>query len=135
MRIALSLSRPFPALLGAVLILAFAAAGYSGPVSIPEDLSAAELVQRAQEASGLSRYNQAFQYYQAILDRYPDDIEMRCAAEYEIAFIHYKQKDYETAQTEFNALLERYTGPDAAQLPPKYQILSKSILAEIAEKQ
>jgi outer membrane protein assembly factor BamD (BamD/ComL family) len=103
----------------------------TGPVVIGDDLTQAEMVQRAQEASDRNKYNVSLQYYEAILERFPFDIEGVCGAEYEIAFIHYKQKKYDTARTEFNNLLERYNVPDEELLPPQYKILSLIVLEKI----
>ena len=102
-------------------------------VTVSEDLSAAEMVQRAQEASDRNRYKVSLQYYETILERFPWDSEYVCTAEYEIAFIHYKQKKYEAAKTEFNALLERYNSPDEELLPQQFKILSKKILDNISD--
>jgi outer membrane protein assembly factor BamD (BamD/ComL family) len=104
-------------------------------VFIPEDLSAPEMVQRAQEASDRNRYNIALQYYEAILLRNPYNADYICAAEYEIAFIHYKQKKYAQARSEFNMLLERYNTPDAELLPPQFKILARKVLESIDDKE
>ena len=106
----------------------------SGPVVISEDISAAELIQRAQEASDRSRYNQSLQYYEAILDHFPLDIDNICAAEYEIAFIHYKQKQYDQAREGLTTLLSRYDSPDGELLPPQYKKLSAIVLKNIGLK-
>jgi len=103
------------------------------PIVIPDNLTAAELIQRAQEASDRNRYNVSLQYYETILYRFPYDIDSVCAAEYEIAFIHYKQKKYDIAKVEFANLLERYNTPDEALLPPQFKILSLRILSNISE--
>jgi outer membrane protein assembly factor BamD (BamD/ComL family) len=113
----------------------FISACAAGPVNISDDLSPAELIQRAQEASDKNRYNLALQYYQALLDRNPTNIDLICAAEYEIAFIHYKQKKYDAAKEEFNALLLRYNTPDEELLPQEYKKLSNIVLERIAEKE
>ena len=105
------------------------------PIAIPADLTPAELVQRAQESSDRSRYGVSLQYYDAILERFPYDMEYVCTAEYEISFIHYKQKKYELAKTGFNALLERYNTPDEELLPPHFKILANKILGAIADKE
>jgi outer membrane protein assembly factor BamD (BamD/ComL family) len=107
---------------------------YSGPEDVTDDTTAAELVQRAQEASDRNRYKPAMQFYELILERFPDDMEMVCTAEYEIAFIHYKQRRYEIAREGFNALLERYNTPDEALLPPQYKRLAAIVLERMAEK-
>ena len=103
------------------------------PVLISEDLSAAEMVQRAQEASDRNRFKTSLQYYETILERFPWDSEFVCTAEYEIAFIHYKQKKYDLSKSEFNTLLERYNTPDEELLPQQFKILSNKILGNIAE--
>ncbi|WP_304221238.1 hypothetical protein [Gracilinema caldarium] len=103
----------------------------SAPAAVPEGLTPMELIQRAQDATDKNQYNVAIQYYQAILDRYPDDEEMVCAAEYEIAFIKYKQKKYAEAKAGFYALLDRYKQVDAEFLPAQYKILAEKVLAKI----
>jgi outer membrane protein assembly factor BamD (BamD/ComL family) len=107
---------------------------YSGPVDISDDTTPAEMVQRAQEASDKNRYKLSMQYYELILERFPGDIDMVCTAEYEIAFIYYKQQKYEIAREKFNALLERYNTPDEVLLPPQYKRLASIVLDRMAEK-
>jgi outer membrane protein assembly factor BamD (BamD/ComL family) len=103
----------------------------SGPLNIPEDLSPAGLVQRGQEALDKNKYDNALQYYEALLQRYPENMELVCTAEYEIAFIHYKQKKYIQARNEFTQLLARYDTPDAELLPLQFKILSEIVLEKI----
>jgi outer membrane protein assembly factor BamD (BamD/ComL family) len=105
----------------------------TGPVEIPQDMTAAKIIQRAQEASDTNKYKIALQYYETLKERYGDSGEYLCTAEYEIAFIHYKQKKYPEAQREFRNLLVRYEDVDAALLPPHFQILSEKMLARLAE--
>jgi len=105
----------------------------SKPVVIPYDLTVMEITQRAQEASDRNKYKVSLQYYETILDRFPYDIDSICAAEYEIAFIHYKQKKYDVAKMEFTNLLERYNTPDEELLPPQFKILSQKIMTRITE--
>jgi outer membrane protein assembly factor BamD (BamD/ComL family) len=109
--------------------LAFSCA--SAPVPAPDGLTPAELIQRAQDASDKNNRKQAVIFYQAILDRFPTDLGSVCAAEYEIAFIRYKEKKYEEAKAGFKALLDRYQGDDGQLLPAQYRILGEKILAKI----
>jgi outer membrane protein assembly factor BamD (BamD/ComL family) len=97
-------------------------------------LSPAELIQKGQEASDRNRYKQSLQYYGAIIERYPSYIDEVCAAEYEIAFIYYKQKKYEQAKSALEALLSRYETADAELLPQQFRKLTQIVLAKIAEK-
>jgi outer membrane protein assembly factor BamD (BamD/ComL family) len=115
----------------AAVFLIFSCAG--GPVVIPEGLTPMELIQRGQEASDKNRYSASLQYYQTLIERFPFDTGHVIAAEYEIAFIHYKQKKYDIAKTGFNNILERYNTPDAALLPPQFRILSNIVLGNIEE--
>ena len=110
-----------------------AASCISKPVVIPDDLTPAELIQRGQEAADRNKYAASLQYYATVIERFPQDIDNVCAAEYEIAFIHYKQKKYDIAKAEFNGLLERYNTPDEALLPPQFKVLSQKILSRINE--
>jgi len=127
-------SKKFAGLFAAAFFAVILAASCaSGPVEIPEDITAAEMVQRAQEASDRNKYNISLQYYETVIERFPYDIDNVMAAEYEIAFIHYKQKKYDISKTEFNDLLERYNTPDEELFPPQFKILSQKILDRIAE--
>ena len=124
-----------PVILFSAVLFAFilASSCATRQVAIPDDLTAMELIQRAQEASDRNRYSVSLQYYETVIARFPYDTDSVCAAEYEIAFIHYKQKKYDIAKIEFNDLLERYNIPDEELLPPQFKILSQKILARIEE--
>jgi len=123
----------FMALIVAVVFCLAACA--TGNLNIPLDLTPAELIQRAQEASERNRYNQALQYYTALLERNSTNIDLVCTAEYEIAFIYYKQKKYSQAKDGFKSLLERYDSPDGHLFPPQFKRLSTIVLERINEKE
>jgi outer membrane protein assembly factor BamD (BamD/ComL family) len=104
-------------------------------VNISEDISSAEIIQRAQEALDRNRYNIATQYYEALHERNRHNIELVITAEYHIAFIHYKQGRYDQARTEMNALLGYYNSPDAELLPQHFKRLAQIVLERIDEKE
>jgi outer membrane protein assembly factor BamD (BamD/ComL family) len=104
-------------------------------VNISEDLSPAELIQRAHEAMDRNRYKTAIQYYQALHDRNQSNTDLIITAEYHIAFIHYKQGKNEQARAELNAVLEYYNTPDEELLPQHFKRLSQIILQSIATKE
>jgi len=120
-------------LLAPAVIFLFSAC--ASTLNISEDLSPAELIQRAQEASDRNSYNTALQYYQALRDRNNNNIDLVITAEYEIAFIHYKQKKYPQAREELNAVLEYYNTPDEELLPQQFKRLSQIVLKSIDEKE
>ena len=128
------MSRLSPAaiILGAALCFSACA---TGKVNIPPDLSPSVIIQQAQEAADRNRFNVALQYYQALLERYPANIDLVCTAEYAIAFIHYKQKDYPLAREGLNSLLERYDFPGEEYLPPHFKVLAAKVLEQIDAKE
>ena len=105
----------------------------SSPVEISDDITPMELIQLAQSASDRNRFKLAMHYYEIILERFPHDIDSVCAAEYEIAFIYYKRRNYTQAREGFNNLLERYNVPDAELLPQQFRVLSHIVLDRMDE--
>ena len=128
------LHKNYAALLVLTVTLCFIACASGGP-NIPETLSSAELIQRAQEASDHNRYKTALYYYETLLERNQTNIDLVCTAEYEIAFIHYKQKKYSNSRKELNNLLERYNTPDEELLPQQFKRLAHIVLDSITEKE
>jgi outer membrane protein assembly factor BamD (BamD/ComL family) len=104
------------------------------PKVIPQDLSAREIVQRAQESTDAYAYDAAIAYYQALGERFGAEPLYKATADYEIAFIAYKQGRYAAAKEGFDALLARYAGPEGAALPPRFAVLSKKMLDVLADK-
>jgi len=117
------------------LTLALLFSACASTVTIGEELSPAELIQRANEAMDRNRYNIAIQYYEALRDRNQSNVDLNITAEYHIAFIHYKQGKMEQAREELNAVLEYYNSPDAELLPQHFKRLSQIVLQTIDEKE
>ena len=117
------------------LTLAILFSACASTVTIGEDLSPAELIQRANEAMDRNRYKIAIQYYEALRDRNQSNIDLNITAEYHIAFIHYKQGKLEQARDELNAVLEYYNSPDAELLPQHFKRLSQIVLQTIDDKE
>ena len=101
---------------------------------IPEDLSQPEFFQRAQDAADENRWSLALHYYETFIDRYPDDEQNVVAAEYEIAFIHYKMEEYETSRELFEEILATYEGDEDNSLPEWPRILSEKLLDTVNER-
>jgi len=100
----------------------------SGPVVVPEDMPPSKIIQRAQEATDINKYNVAVQYYLVLLERYGSNNEYYCIGEYEIAFIRYKQKRYVEARKGFENLLVLYDSEEGRYLPPQFKVLSEKVL-------
>ena len=117
--------------LGIVLsAVAILLACQTAPPEIPQDASQAELIQSAQEAADQEHWDAALAYYNAIVDRFPQDRAATATARYEIAFIHYRLGDLETAKAGFEQLLAMYEF-EAEALPAWPQVLWKKIMSEI----
>ncbi len=118
-----------------ILSVFLSAACKSAPPINYNSLNKAEFFQKAQEASSNGKYNIALLYYNHFLLKYPNDIQRGIEADYEIAFIAYKQHNYTKASKLFSDILQRYS-TDASQILPAWpKILSQKILKEIKEKQ
>ncbi len=121
--------------LAAMLLLA--ATGCSSvpdPATIPPDTSAAELSQKGQTAFDENNYKASEVYYQLIIDRFPDSPALVVAAEFEIAHLRVKRKDWADAKTRLDAIIARYETTGGAGLPPEYLVLAKNDLKKIPVK-
>jgi outer membrane protein assembly factor BamD (BamD/ComL family) len=118
-----------------VMSAVFLFSACASTVNISEDLSPAELIQRAHEAMDRNRYKIAIQYYETLRDRNQSSIDLIITAEYHIAFIHYKQGKNELAREELNAVLEYYNTPDEELLPQHFKKLSQIVLQTIETKE
>ncbi|MDR0551979.1 MAG: tetratricopeptide repeat protein [Spirochaetaceae bacterium] len=117
-----------------LLIACLAVCGCNSTPNVSQTASVMEIIQKAQEATDRDRYGLAIHYYSLLLDRFPYDRNAVCTAQYEIAFIHYKQKKYAVSKAEFEELLRRYNERDSELLPPEYKILSEKGLKKINAK-
>ena len=78
---------------------------------IPEDATAADLTQKAQEAFDAGNYRAARVYYETILKRFAADESACIAAQYEIAHLHIKRRQWKDAYNILCKLIAQYEGP------------------------
>ena len=88
------------------------------------------MTQLAQESADGENWEAALAYYQAVLDRFPQDKGVTVAAQYEMAFIEYKRGNVEAAQAGFERLLGVYDFEGDA-LPQWPKFLAERLLEEI----
>ena len=93
-----------------------------------------EMFQRAQEAVDRERWETALRYYREFIQRFPDDRGAIMEAEYEIAFIAYKQGDYDVARDRFEKILLAYEEDRTGQLPEWPRVLSERLIGIIDER-
>ena len=109
---------------------AFLASCASGPAVIPPGLSAAEIFQRAQDATDRGDYPLGIRYYSVGETTYPDDSNHRTWASYEIAVCYHKMGKDEMSLSLINDLLARYE-KDAAAFPPAPRVLALKLKARL----
>lgn len=100
---------------------------------VPEDLSAAQIIQLGQTAFEQSDYKSAEVYYNTVLDRYGTAANILVEAKYELAHVYLKQKKYDQAYALYTEILAMYDEAYAGSLPPAYKKLAKIGLNQIPE--
>lgn len=92
---------------------------------VPTAMTVIDLTQKAQEAFDINNYRGAKAWYQIILNRYGTDMNVRTAAEYEIAHILIKQKKWKEADAILAEIIARYEEPGGMRLSPEFYKLAK----------
>lgn len=118
-----------------LLGLLFTSCATGGP-PVQEDWNEEMFFKSAQDAFDEDQLDQALYYYDVYLLRYPTNRTKGIAAEYEIAYIHYKWGDYDRAEQLFTILLDRYeSDPYAYLYPAAYRVLSEIVMEKIVKLQ
>lgn len=89
------------------------------------------------EVAFQKRYRLAIKLYQQVQSEFPKDKALQVEIDYEVAFLHVKQKKYEQAKEQFEAIITQYeieesSGKDS-ELPLWPYYLSKKILTDVVE--
>lgn len=100
---------------------------------VPEDLSAAQIIQMGQNAYESGDYANAANCYETVLDRYGTAADVFVEAKYELAHVYLKQKKYDKAYDIYTEILDMYDEAYAGDLPPAYKKLAKIGLSQIPE--
>lgn len=107
--------------------------GCATPVpSISTDLSAAEVFQRAQDASSQGDYPLAMEYYKLYQQKFPEDRDHGTWAAYEIAFLYHKLGNDAKARELIDTLLGQYAADPT--LPAAPRVLAQKVKTEIEAK-
>lgn len=100
---------------------------------IPEDLSAAQIIQLGQNAYDLKDYKTAINCYQTVLDRFGSNSVTMLEAKYELGHVYLAEKKYDKAYTIFTEILELYESVPYGDLPGAYKKLAKIGIQQIPE--
>lgn len=99
------------------------------------DSTVIELSQKGQSALDANNYKAAEVYYQTIIDRYGSDTGVSIAAQFEIAHLRLKKKNYKDAEQRLTEIISAYKTTGGTSLPPEYLILAQNDLARIPDKE
>ncbi len=100
---------------------------------VPEDLTAAQIIQMGQNYLVTGDYKSAELCYSTVLERYGTNAATYVEAKYELGNVYYKSHQYDKAYDTFTELLDIY-GYSQGQLPGAYKKLAQIGLDKIPEK-
>ena len=100
--------------------------------SVPQDLTAAQIIQMGQNYLDTGDYKSAELCYNTVLERYGTNASVYVEAKYELGNVFYKSKQYQQAYDTFTELLDIY-GYSQGQLPGAYKKLAQIGLDKIPE--
>ena len=105
----------------------------SQPLVIPENLTAGEIFQHAQDAVEKGNYDLGISYYSLFKEKHPEDSQRGAWASYEIAFLYHKMGKDEKALSLIEELLSLYSA-DKGALPAAPRILAVKLKTRLSEK-
>ncbi|EID85608.1 hypothetical protein MSI_08620 [Treponema sp. JC4] len=100
--------------------------------SVPQDLTAAQIIQMGQNYLDTGDYKSAELCYNTVLERYGTNAAVYVEAKYELGNVYYKSKQYQQAYDTLTELLDIY-GYSQGQLPGAYKKLAQIGLDKIPE--
>ncbi|HBB14431.1 MAG TPA: hypothetical protein DCZ76_09160 [Treponema sp.] len=122
----------------AVLALAlsgalFTACQTSNP-EVPANLTAREIIQKAQNAYNAGREKQALYYYDTLIARYGMNTVTYIEGKYEIAHIYVKAKKWDKAIPVLKEIKNLYASSLPGSYPGEYLKMVENDLAKVPEK-
>ncbi len=101
---------------------------------IPEQATAAQLIQMGQDSLEIANYRAAESYYMAVIQRYGTDVNLYIEARYELGHLYLKQKKYDEAYTNFSEILGIYDSTPYGTIPGTFRKLSLIGMKNLPEK-
>ncbi len=105
----------------------------STPKEIPQDMIAQELIQKGQDYFEKGNYKESLRYYNAVIERYSNNVNLYIEASYEIGHLFMKQKKYEQAVPILEEIRDLYPKTEPGVLPPSFEKLAKIELAKVPQ--
>ena len=118
--------------LAALISIAFTFFSCRTLKEIPEDKTAAQIIQMGQNYGGVSDYKSAEFCYNTVVERYGSDPSIYVEAKYELGRVYLAQHKYEKAYNIFTELLDLYDSY-GTMLPGSYKKLCNISISQIPE--
>ncbi len=116
----------------AILFALVITACKSPPEEIPPGITEAELIQMAQSAVDDNNYDNARYYYGVMLSLFGSNPASVVIAEFELAHLDVKEKNYKEAEVALNRVLAYYEDPQLSMmLPQSYKKLAEIDLEKV----
>ena len=100
---------------------------------IPEDKTAAQIIQMGQNYVGINDYKSAEYCYNTVIERYGSDASIYIEGKYELGRVYLAQRKYDKAYETFTEILQIYDDY-SAMLPGSYKKLCNISISQIPEK-
>ncbi len=101
------------------------------PAEVPNDER--EIVQLAQDAADKGNYKLSKWYYLQLLEKFPESPKIYVEANFEIAHLDIKKKNYDEAVPRLNEIIYIYANVAPGSLPGQYKKLAENDLAKVPE--
>lgn len=118
--------------LAALISIAFTFFSCRTLKEIPEDKTAAQIIQMGQNYGGVSDYKSAEFCYNTVVECYGSDPSIYVEAKYELGRVYLAQHKYEKAYNIFTELLDLYDSY-GTMLPGSYKKLCNISISQIPE--
>lgn len=101
--------------------------------TIPENLTAAQLIQLGQNEYSSGKYKASEEYYLTVIRRYGMDTAVYIETKYELGHLYVATRDYKKAYDAFSEILEIYEYASVGDLPASYKKLALIGMSKIPE--
>ena len=124
----------FSAVLALALSGALFTACQTSTPEVPANLTAREIIQKAQNAYNAGREKQALYYYDTLIARYGMNTVTYIEGKYEIAHIYVKAKKWDKALPVLKEIKNLYASSLPGSYPGEYLKMVENDLAKVPEK-
>lgn len=101
---------------------------------VPTDLTAAQLIQKAQTAHEKLDDKSAIYYYETLVKRYGTNLAIYVEGQYELGHLYLRTHKYEKAYPYFEEIIKIYDDTSYGDLPTAYKKLAEIGISQIPEK-